>query len=46
MTEALVQQTNSFLRVYKKPRNNQKQAADQAIAAIVRDPAIGGSEAR
>lgn len=44
MTEILVQQTNGFLRAYKKLRNNQKQAVDQAIADIVDDPAIGEAE--
>ncbi len=41
MTEIRVQQTNGFLRAYKKLHNNQKDAVDQAVADIVRDPAIG-----
>jgi hypothetical protein len=36
-----VQQTNVFLRAYKKLHNNQKDAVDQAVAHIVRDPTIG-----
>jgi mRNA interferase RelE/StbE len=39
--EIRVRQTNGFLRAYKKLNNNQKDAVDQAIADIVRDPAIG-----
>lgn len=34
-------QANAFLRAYKKLHNNQKDAVDQAVAAIVRDPGIG-----
>lgn len=41
MTEIRVQQTNVFLRAYKKLHNNQKEAVDRAVADIVRDPAIG-----
>lgn len=41
MAELHVQQTNTFLRAYKKLHNNQKDAVDQAIADIVRDPAMG-----
>jgi len=41
VTEILVQQTNAFLRAYKKLHNNQKDAVDQAIEDIVRDPTIG-----
>ncbi len=41
MAEIRVQQTNGFLRAYKKLHNNQKDAVDQAVADIVRDPAIG-----
>jgi mRNA-degrading endonuclease RelE of RelBE toxin-antitoxin system len=36
-----VQQTNAFLRAYKKLHNNQKDAVDQAVAEIVSDPTIG-----
>lgn len=41
MVEIHVQQTNTFLRAYKKLYNNQKDAVDQAVANIVRDPVIG-----
>ncbi|TAN81636.1 MAG: type II toxin-antitoxin system RelE/ParE family toxin [Gallionella sp.] len=41
MAEIHVQQTNTFLRAYKKLHNNQKDAVDQAVADIVRDPVIG-----
>ena len=41
MAEIHVQQTNVFLRAYKKLHNNQKDAIDQAVADIVRDPVIG-----
>jgi hypothetical protein len=41
VTKIHVQQTNTFLRAYKKLHNNQKDAVDQAVADIVRDPAIG-----
>lgn len=41
MAEICVQQTNVFLRAYKKLHNNQKEAVDRAVADIVRDPAIG-----
>ena len=41
MAEVCVQQTNAFLRAYKKLHNNQKDAVDRAVADIVRDPTIG-----
>jgi hypothetical protein len=41
VAEILIQQTNAFLRAYKKLHNNQKDAVDQAIAGIIREPAIG-----
>jgi hypothetical protein len=41
VAEIQVRQTNAFLRAYKKLHNNQKDAVDQAVADIVRDPAIG-----
>lgn len=41
MAEIHVQQTNTFLRTYKKLHNNQKDAVDQAVTDIVCDPAIG-----
>ena len=41
MAKICVQQTNGFLRAYKKLHNNQKDAVDQAVADIVRDPTIG-----
>ncbi len=34
-------QTNAFLRAYKKLHNNQKDAVDQAVADIIRDPTLG-----
>jgi len=36
-----IQQTNAFLRAYKKLHNNQKNATDQAVADIMRDPLMG-----
>lgn len=36
-----VLQANAFSRAYKKLHNNQKDAVDQAVAEIVRDPAMG-----
>ena len=36
-----IQQTNAFLRAYKKLHNNQKDAVDQAVADIVLDSSIG-----
>ncbi len=41
MSKILVQQTNAFLRAYKKLHNNQKEEVDQAVADIVSDPTIG-----
>jgi len=41
VAEICVQQTNVFLRAYKKLHNNQKEAVDRAVAEIVREPAIG-----
>lgn len=41
MAEILVQQTNAFLRAYKKLHNNQKDAVDQAVADVVQNPTIG-----
>ncbi len=41
MAEVRVQQTNAFLRAYKKLRDNQKDAVDGAVAAIVADPTLG-----
>lgn len=32
-----IQQTNAFLRAYKKLHNNQKDAVDMAVADVVRD---------
>ncbi|OGS80467.1 MAG: hypothetical protein A2061_03060 [Gallionellales bacterium GWA2_59_43] len=42
MAEVRVLQANAFLRAYKKLYNNQKDAVDQAVADIVRDPATNG----
>ncbi len=39
--EIKVQQTNAFLRTYKKLHDNQKGAVDQAVAMIVRNPGLG-----
>ncbi len=41
MAEIHIQQTNAFLRAYKKLHNNQQDAVDQAIADIVLDPVVG-----
>ena len=41
MAKIHVQQTNAFLRAYKKLHHNQKDAVDQAIADIVRNPVSG-----
>ena len=41
MTDVTVLQTHAFLRAYKKLYNRQKDAVDQAVADIVRDPALG-----
>lgn len=41
MAEIRVQQTNGFLRAYKKLHNNQKNAVDQAVADVILDPNIG-----
>ena len=44
MPEIRVLQTNGFLRAYKKLHNNQKDAVDRAVAAIVRNPTIGDAK--
>jgi mRNA interferase RelE/StbE len=41
VAEIHVQQANGFLRAYKKLNNNQKDAVDEAVADIIRDPSIG-----
>lgn len=41
MAEIRIQQSNVFLRAYKKLHNNQKDAVDQAVAEIIHDPSIG-----
>ncbi len=41
MAEIHIQQTNGFLRAYKKLHDNQKNVVDQAVADIVRNPVIG-----
>jgi mRNA-degrading endonuclease YafQ of YafQ-DinJ toxin-antitoxin module len=41
VTDVRVQQTGAFWRAYKKLHNNQKDAVDQAVADIVRDPSLG-----
>ena len=44
MAKISVQQTNVFLRAYKKLHSNQKDAVDQAVADVVQDPAIGDAK--
>lgn len=44
MAKIIVQQTNVFLRAYKKLHSNQKDAVDQAVADIVRDPSSGDAK--
>lgn len=41
MTDVVLLQTNAFLRAYKRLNNKQKDAVDQAVADIVRDPTLG-----
>lgn len=41
MAEVEVFQTNAFLRAYKRLHNNQKNAVDEAVNAIVRNPELG-----
>jgi mRNA interferase RelE/StbE len=41
VTDVAVLQTNAFLRAYKKLHNRQKDAVDQAVADIVRNPTLG-----
>ena len=41
VTKIHIQQTNVFLRAYKKLHKNQKDAVDQAVANIALDPDIG-----
>ena len=41
MIEVQILQTNAFLRAYKKLHNNQKDAVDHAVAAIVSEPTLG-----
>jgi mRNA-degrading endonuclease YafQ of YafQ-DinJ toxin-antitoxin module len=41
VAEIFVQQTNGFLRAYKKLHNNQKDVVDQAVAVIISDPGMG-----
>jgi len=41
VAEIHVQQSNVFLRAYKKLHNNQKDAVDQAVAGIIHDPSVG-----
>lgn len=41
MTEIRVQQTNAFLRAYKRLHKNQKDIVDRAVMDIVRAPTIG-----
>jgi mRNA interferase RelE/StbE len=44
MSEITVRQTNVFLRAYKKLHDNQKDAVDQAVAEVVRNPDIGDAK--
>jgi mRNA-degrading endonuclease RelE of RelBE toxin-antitoxin system len=39
-----VQQTNTFMRAYKKLHSNQKDAVDKAVEEIVVDPTIGAAK--
>lgn len=41
MAEICVQQSNAFVRAYKKLHTNQKDAVDQAVAEIIQDPSAG-----
>ena len=41
MAEIFVQQSNAFVRAYKKLHNNQKDAVDQAVDEIIRNPSAG-----
>lgn len=41
VTKIHIQQTNAFLRAYKKLHINQKDAVDKAVTDIVLDPVIG-----
>jgi hypothetical protein len=41
VAEIEVLQTNAFLRAYKKLHGNQKGAVDDAVAAVIADPALG-----
>jgi len=41
VAEIHIQQTNAFLRAYKRLHNNQQDAVDRAIAGIVLDPVVG-----
>lgn len=41
MREIQIFQTNAFSRAYKRLRRNQQADVDDAIAAIVADPALG-----
>lgn len=39
-----MQQTNAFMRAYKKLHRNQKDAVDKAVEEIVVDPTIGAAK--
>lgn len=41
MAEIEIIQTNAFLKAYKKLRDNQKDAVDEAVGAIVANPGLG-----
>jgi len=41
VTKVHVKQTNAFSRAYKKLHRNQKDAVDQSIKDIIREPSIG-----
>jgi len=41
MTDITVLQMPLFKRAYKKLKRNQQEATDQAVAAIVKNPALG-----
>jgi mRNA-degrading endonuclease YafQ of YafQ-DinJ toxin-antitoxin module len=41
VAEIRIQQSNAFLRAYKKLHNNQKDAVDLALVEIIHDPSVG-----
>lgn len=41
VAEVQIKQANSFVRVYKKLHDNQKDAIDKAIGEIIANPSLG-----